>query len=262
MAYSFVLRSRIVLLSIIFFSLILGTKLFLVQVVRGEAYSQSADRQYSTPGGDIYERGTIFFEGKDGQLIAAATQTTGFKVAIEPGKIKDVELAYKKINEIEPLDRADFIAKASKTNDPYEEILHYLSKEEADTLSQEKISGVKIFKEKWRFYPGGSLASHVLGLVGYKDNELGGRYGLERGYNSELQRASRDLYVNFFAEVFSDINRTLFSDKVKEGDLVTTIEPTVQNFLEKKFSSCSSRQSALEILQYQSRKANPLVRLV
>ena len=96
-----------------------------------------------------------------------------------------------------------------------------------------KIPGVSIFKEKWRFYPGGSLASHVLGLVGYKDAELGGRYGLERTYNDELLRTNNNLYVNFFAEVFSDINKTLFNSEAKEGDVITTIEPTVQSFLEK-----------------------------
>ena len=44
-------------------------------------------------------------------------------------------------------------------------------------------------------------------------------------------RNNNDLYVNFFAEVFSDINKTLFKDERPEGDIVTTIEPSVQNFL-------------------------------
>ena len=39
--------------------------------------------------------------------------------------------------------------------------------------------------------------------------------------------------MNFFAEVFSDISRTLFDKSNKEGDIITTIEPTVQNDLEK-----------------------------
>ena len=35
---------------------------FVVQVLRGEAYSELADRQYVTPLENIYERGTIFFK--------------------------------------------------------------------------------------------------------------------------------------------------------------------------------------------------------
>ncbi|MFA6076796.1 MAG: penicillin-binding protein 2 [Candidatus Paceibacterota bacterium] len=216
-------------------------KLFLVQVVHGDTYSESADRQYATPGSDIFERGTIFFQsrgkdGKDGQLIAAATQTTGFKVAIDPGKIADKEFVYQELSKIITLDYDDFINKASKTSDPYEEIAIRLSKEQADAVSALKISGLNIFKQKWRFYPGKTLASHALGLVGYKDTELGGRYGLERQYDSLLSRKNDKPYVNFFAEVFSNINKTLFRQEEVEGDVVTTIEPEVQNFLEKKLT--------------------------
>ena len=234
MTYSFLPRSRVVLLCIIVFSLILTTKLFLVQVVHSNAYSESADRQYAMPGSNIYERGTIFFESKDGQLISAATQTTGFKLAINPSKIVDIENTYQELSKIISLDHDDFTARASKINDPYEEVANHLSKEEADAISLLKISGISIFKEKWRFYPGGSLAAHVLGLVGYKDTELGGRYGLERFYNVELSRNNNNPYVNFFAEVFSNINKKLFENEVPEGDVVTTIEPTVQSLLEKK----------------------------
>lgn len=239
MTYSFIFRSRIALFFIVIFGLILTTKLFLVQVVHGDDYSESANRQYVTPGGSIYERGTIFFqsrnkEGKEGRLIAAATQIAGFKVAINPSKIANKESAYRELSKIITLDYDDFMAKAGKTNDPYEEVANRLSKKEADDISALKISGVSIFKEKWRFYPGGTLASHALGLVGYKGAELGGRYGLERQYNAELLRDKNNSYVNFFAEVFSNINKTLFKREAGQGDVVTTIEPEVQNFLEKK----------------------------
>ncbi len=239
MTYSFISRSRITLSFFILFSLILAGKIFLVQVVHGNIYSESADRQYVTPGGNIYERGTIFFQskskdGKNGQLIAAATHTAGFKIAINPSKIVDKELTYQKLSKIIILDHDDFITKSGKTDDPYEEVANRLSKTEADAVSALKISGLNVFKEKWRFYPGKMLASHALGLVGYRDAELGGRYGLERQYNNELIRNNNNAYVNFFAEVFSNINKTLFEDGTKAGDVVTTIEPEVENFLEKK----------------------------
>ncbi len=242
MTYSFISRSRIVLACVIFFALILLTKLFLVQVVNGDTYSSSADRQYSTPKGDIYERGTIFFQkkGKDGQLISAATQATGFKVAIDTGKITNKEATYDKLSKIITLSRSDFISKASKVNDPYEEVASRITKEKADAINLLKIPGVNIFKEKWRLYPGGVLAAHVLGLVGYKDSELGGRYGLERQYNAELGRNSNAPYVNFFAEVFSNINKAFFDDTA-EGDVVTTIEPTVQGMLEKKLAEVKEK---------------------
>lgn len=241
MRYSFLSRSRAILLGVIFFALILIAKLFLVQIVRGNIYSEAADRQYATPTSNIYERGTIYFLRKDRVLVSAATQTTGFKIAIDPEKITDAENVYQKLSEIVALDHDDFIARASKKNDPYEEIAGRLSKEQVDAISLLKIPGVNIFKEKWRFYPGGSLASHLLGLVGYKDNELAGRYGLERQYDAELSRNNDNPYINFFAEVFSNISKTLFESGVREGDVLTTIEPTVQSFLEKTLSQVEEK---------------------
>ena len=246
MASSSVSRSRVILFSVVIFGLTLSAKLFLVQVVHGGAYSQSADRQYATPSGNIYERGTIFFQkrsvnGEEGQLISAASQTTGFKVAIEPAKIADPEAVYEKLSNVILISFDDFAAKAGKKDDPYEEVANRLTKEEADRVSSLKIPGLHIFKEKWRFYPGGNLASHALGLVAYQGSDLGGRYGLEREYNRELSRNNDNPYVNFFAEVFSNINRSLFEESPGEGDVVTTIEPTVQSFLEKKLTEVRER---------------------
>jgi stage V sporulation protein D (sporulation-specific penicillin-binding protein) len=243
MKSSFLLRSRIILFCIILFAGILAAKLFYVQVIHGNFYSEAADRQYVTPSSDIYERGTIYFSRKDGELVSAATQIAGFKMAIVAAKIPDAEDAYEKISKIKPIDHADFIKKASNSSDPYEEIVGHLSKEEADAISALKIPGISIFKEKWRFYPGESLASHTLGFVGYKGDELGGRYGLERQYDSLLSRNIDNPYVNFFAEVFSNIQDTIFENSEPEGDVVTTIEPQVQSFLEKKLSEVSEKYS-------------------
>lgn len=234
MKYSFLTRSRVVLFFVVLFALILLTKLFFVQIVNGKTYSEAADRQYATSSSDIFERGNIYFERKDGQLVSAATQVSGFKMAINASKIADPEATYEKLSKVVDIARDDFLAKAEKKNDPYEEILHHLSKEQADAISGLKLPGVSIFKEKWRFYPGGNLASHTLGFVGYKGDELGGRYGLERQYDDLLSRDTNNPYVNFFAEVFSNLRKTLFEDEAMDGDIVTTIEPQVQGFLEKK----------------------------
>ncbi|MEX2029242.1 MAG: penicillin-binding protein 2 [Candidatus Paceibacterota bacterium] len=244
MRSNFIFRYRVLICFIIVFSLILTAKLFLVQVVYGNTYAKSADRQYATPISNIYERGTIFFKSKDGQLISAATQTAGFKIAIDPNKITNPENVFEKINAVTPLNRNDFLNKAGQTSGSYREVAHRLSKDTVDAVSALKIPGVTIVKEQWRFYPGEFLSSHTLGLVGYQGSELGGRYGLERQYNTELSRNNNNLYVNFFAEVFSDINRTLFHDEVKEGDVVTTIEPIVAGFLENKLMEVQERYQA------------------
>lgn len=241
MTYSFLSRSRIVLFFIALFSLIIIAKIFYVQVVHSETYKDAAYRQYATPAQNIFERGTIYFTRKDGQLVTAATQTTGYKVAINPSKITDKEGTYKRLSKITTISHDEFVDKVDKKSDPYEEVINHLSKAEADSISALKMPGISIFKEKWRFYPGNDMASHALGLVAYKGDELGGRYGLERQYDSELSRANNSPYVNFFAEVFSNISHTFFSEQVKEGDIVTTIEPEVQGFLEKRIAEVRAK---------------------
>ena len=47
-----------------------------------------------------------------------------------------------------------------------------------------------------------NLASHVLGFVGYKDDKIVGRYGLELYYEPMLKRGSSGLKMNSFAELF------------------------------------------------------------
>ena len=242
MNYSFLLRSRIVFCLFVLFAFALLSKLFLVQIVHNESYKERADRQYSTPSSSLFERGTIYFSSKDGQLVYAATQSTGYKVAINPGKILNKDLSYEKLSQVISLNKDDFFAKANKAGDPYEEIATRLTKTQADQISSLKISGVSIFKEKWRFYPGENLASQSLGFVAYKENELAGRYGLERQYDKTLARGKDDPYINFFAEVFSNINDTFFDKEVKEGDLITTIEPEVQGFLEKMLNDVKEKR--------------------
>lgn len=241
MKYSFSARGRIVFIFVALFAIILLTKLFYVQIVHGKVYQEAANHQYATSSSDIYERGNIYFERKDGQLVSAATQTSGFKLAINPDKIIDPEATYQKLASIASVDHENFVEKARLKSDPYEEVAHKLSKTEADAISALKLPGVNIFKEKWRFYPGGSLAAHTLGFVGYKGDQLGGRYGLERQYDSLLTRNVDNPYVNFFAEVFSNINKTLFENEIPKGDIVTTIEPQVQSFLDKKITEVKDK---------------------
>ncbi|OGI69968.1 hypothetical protein A3A09_02400 [Candidatus Nomurabacteria bacterium RIFCSPLOWO2_01_FULL_42_20] len=226
---------RIRAISIIIFAsyLFLIGKLFLVQIVHGSQYDARADRQYVTPSEKVFERGSIFFKKKDGSKVSAAMTIAGFKLAISPKDIVLPESVYEKLSDIVFINKEDFLARAGKKDDPYEEIAWRLSKEEADKVSALKLNGVFAVREKWRFYPGNEMAAQTIGFVAYKEDDFSGRYGLERFYNDVLSYEGTDLYVNFFAEVFGTLKDTIFKNPKKEGDLITTIEPVVQGFLEK-----------------------------
>ncbi len=232
MTSSFLSRLKIVSIALAVFAVLLITKLFFVQILHGASYSERADRQYATPQGSLFERSAIYFTRKDGELAAVATTTTGFKIAVVPKTLVDLDATYEKLNAIVPVDHDAYVLKTAKKDDPYEEIAMHLTKGEADAVTALALPGVSIYQEKWRFYPGGTLASNILGFVGFQGDTLSGRSGLERYYNDVLTAKADTSYVNFFAEIFSNLRDT-FKNNTQEGDIVVSIDPAIQAYLDK-----------------------------
>lgn len=238
-------RLIIVLSGIGILALLIIGKLFFLQIVHGSDFARRADRQYAPSSIGAFDRGKISATAKDGTHVDLASVTQGFKLAIVPNELADKEAAYTALNTIVPTDHDTFIAHASKANDPYEEIATHLSKEQADAIKALGLKGVYLYQDSWRSYPGGTLASKVVGFVGFKGNLLTGRYGLEREYNDVLSRTGNNVYSNFFAEVFDNLKDT-FTNTAAQGDIVTTIEPTVQGYLEQSLAAAKDKFSADE----------------
>jgi cell division protein FtsI/penicillin-binding protein 2 len=232
MSDNFGIRIRIVSVFILFLGLLFGVKLFWLQIIHGRDYSEQADRQYVTPQGSQFDRGSIFFEKKNGELVSAASLLRGFTVAISPKRITDPERAFTLMSPILPeLNHDEFIAQASKIADPYEEVAIRIPESQASQIKALDIEGVTLYRTSSRFSPLGTLAPHVVGFVSFKGDDLIGRYGLERSYNDVLARTASRLYVNFFAEVFTHITQSS-DDNVTEGDVITNLEPAVQASLQ------------------------------
>lgn len=211
--------------------------------MESDKYVSKADRQYQSASKNVFDRGTIFFTNKDGSLVSAATLNSGFIVAVNPEVLKDPESVWQTLNSIMPTDHDTFITKATKVKDPYEEIAVHVDTDIGKKIGDLKIPGLNVYKDRWRFYPGGNTASHVVGILGYKGDDYAGRYGLERQYDSHLQRTD-GAYVNFFAQIFSDIKSVAQKSEDTEADIITTIEPTVQATLQNIIASTTDRWSA------------------
>ncbi len=239
---SFQIRIRIVIVCILSVAIILLFRLFYLQVIHKNVYALKADKQYVTPSSNIFNRGSIFFSKKDGSLVTAGTITSGFKLAMIPKKIINPKETYLKLESYLEMDEATFINKAAKTSDPYEEIATGLNKEQITEIENLKLDGLSVFKDNWRYYPGGNLASHTLGFLAYKGDDLVGQYGLERYYNNTLSKPKDEAYVNFFAEVFSNISDTI--SNTSTGEIVTTIEPMAQYTLEQELAAALLKWNA------------------
>ena len=210
----------------------MSARLYYLQVMYGDTFVTQAERQNINENTLSYNRGEIYFESKTGEMIPAAISRSGFTVAINPKIIKDPEEIYRNLSQVLALDKEEFLIKAAKKDDPYEEIAKHLNTETADKINALNMYGVTMSTDKWRFYPGGKLASNVIGFVAFKENTLAGRYGLERYYEDILKRDPSKAYNNFFAEFFSNVKESLKDYPQEEGNVITSIEPSVQLFLE------------------------------
>ncbi len=225
-------RIRIIIGAIILIGGIVIMRLFSLQILHSGYFKDRAERQYVTPSGDSFDRGNIYFTSKDGTTVAAATVVRGFKLTITPGLIEDREGTYRAINALLPIDRDEFFTKAAKTSDPYEEIENRIPEQTAAAITALDLPGVSLYRENWRFYPGDELAAKAIGFVSFRGDTLVGNYGLEEYYNDVLSRDSSNFHINFFAEIFANMQSNIFKNTAATGDVVTSIEPTVQAQLE------------------------------
>ncbi len=222
---------------IIAIALVLIVRLYDVQIIKGDSFKDKSERQYGTSRRDEnFDRGLIIFKYKDGRDFFAASNQTGFNLAIDPSALNEAERVYTKLNEITPIDRTDFFKKAAKKTDPYEELVKRIPEDLGLKIADLKLRGVILDKTRWRFYPGNELAAQVLGFIGEKDGTLRGQYGLERYYDDVLKKDTKNLYSNIFVEFYSGVKKT-FGEGQFSGDLVATIEPNVQAYTEEVIAS-------------------------
>lgn len=229
------LKFRLRILSGIFIlaALLLVLRLYFIQIVHGADYREDAMGQYTAPDQDTQTRGSILFTSKDGTEVAAAVMQTGWRIAINPKLIVDTHATYKALNAIVPVDADRYYAGAEKKSDPYEEIAFRASDESAAKIRAQKLPGVILAHDQWRFYPGRELAANAIGFVGFKDDTKTGVYGLEKQYNLTLGIHAKGTTMNPFAEIFTNAQAILSRNPASsEGSIVTSIEPNVERQLE------------------------------
>jgi len=228
-------RVRVITLFFVLIVLVIVGRLYLLQVVRGDAYATRANSQFLPQTSPLLDRGTIYFTDKNDTQITAATLKTGYALAVNPSKVEDAEALYEALKDVTTLSREEFIAKATKKGSQYQLVAQHLDSDQGGKLQAKQLPGLILQQDHWRLYPGGALAAQTLGFVAYNaDNKQEGRYGLERFYNATLEREHNDLYANFFVELFGGIQQ--LTQTSQQGDLITTIEPSVQAELERQLT--------------------------
>lgn len=242
MDYNFAFRIRIIVVCTFLCALVIVARLYHVQILYGEVYEKKAQKQYLKPSLANMNRGSIFFTEKNGDKISVATIKEGYTVSINPKSIKDADQVYEALSEYIEIDKEIFLDKVMKKDNSYFELGKRLESQIGQSINALNLEGVFANKENWRIYPADFLSSHTIGITGLdKNNVLAGRYGLESYYEKILSRKTISSNINFFAELFSNIKKTVFSEESREGDLISSIEPTVASYLEKTLSDTQDK---------------------
>lgn len=232
-------RINIFVFIVILVFILIGVRLFYLQIVHGEEYKKAGEDQYFYTTGDNFDRGAINFSNLSKVSAPAVHMTNEYDLAIDPKTIKnslnddslDIE-GFKKdlyaklvnafdkykpteekleneqeelsIKKVELIDYESFSKKFDKDSS-FEILAINVNEDIANEIIGERIRGVIVNRKKSRVYFEKDIAAKVLGFVGFSGNRKTGLYGLEKYYNDVLEK--NDIKnTNFFAEVFADFN--------------------------------------------------------
>lgn len=244
----FTFRLRMIFGAIVLVGFVLIANLFYIQISHGESFRQQADGQYVVSTYNAFERGSIYFEQLDGTRINAAGQKSGYKISINPSTLqKTADELYNELSPIIEIDKDRLEKAVEKKERTYIEIANKVSKDEGEAVKKTVGKSIQLHSEKWRVYPMKGTAAHVLGFLGYNEDEFAGRYGLERSYEDTLKREDVDLYTNFFARIFHNVKKLVDPTKAPEGDLISTIDPQVQLFFESELKDVQERWDSASV---------------
>lgn len=248
--------------------IVLGMRLFYLQVVRADTFEDLADKNkfriVSIPArrGDIYDR----------DMEVLATSKPVFSVTLTGSEIAEKENVAAKMAEIldDPEITQETILQAlMEQHRPYEPvIIKRLPYDEGIQMvtrieeRREELPGVEIREEPMRYYPLGSLAGHILGTVGliskeeleeyeeynYGMNDWVGKTGLEKVFEHYTQdnkeiglrgKAGADqVEVNAKHQPVSTWSH---KDPVPGNSLVLTLDTDLQSVMEKSMTEVLER---------------------
>lgn len=160
-------------------------RLYNLQVFSYSSYRALAEGQHMLYQELFAQRGEIYLKDKNNLYPVAVNRETKMAYAV-PKEMENVKDSAGKIAEMLALSREDLENRLGNPEDMYEVLKHRLTDEEIEKIKNAKLAGVHLEDEFYRYYPSGELAANVLGFVGWKDDDFGGRYGLEAYFDDAL----------------------------------------------------------------------------
>ena len=237
---------RINALAFLFFAMVilLLFRFYGLQIVQYAQYRALAEGQHSFFKNLIPKRGEIFMKDRGGLYPIAVNRETKTAYAVSK-EIENATEAAARVAPILQMDVAELKAKLEKPDDMYEVLKHRLSDEEVEQIRNLKIKGIRLSDENYRYYPSSELAANVVGFVGWKNDVLGGRYGLESYFDEQMKGVEGSLFHERDASGGWIGGGQKEISQAKDGDtIILTLDHIVQYQAEKILKSATERYGA------------------
>ena len=227
----------ILIIVIFLFTLAIIYRLFVVQVIQGNFFIALASDQHEIYRSLFPERGKIYLKDTrtdQEKLFPFATNKELSLVFAIPQKIDDVDEVMEKLQEVFEFgegETEDLKSRLDKKDDPYEPIKHFVGEEEVKKLEDLNLSGISYLPETVRYYPEGSVGSHILGFYGFRGDteERVGQYGLEGYFNEELEGEPGSLKTEGdIAGRLITFSEREIREAVDGDDIVLTVDHAIQ----------------------------------
>ncbi|HUQ94320.1 MAG TPA: penicillin-binding protein 2, partial [Bryobacteraceae bacterium] len=164
-------------------ALLIGLRLFHLQIVSHADYKKQANAQHERVLEIPAPRGAIL--DRDDRTLALSI--TLKSVVANPLLMPDLPVTAEVLARVLSLDGRELLHRmktASATGSGFLWVKRKVTTEEAERVRLLKLTGVEFRDETSRMYPKGSLAAHVLGSVDHEDR---GSAGIELGLQDELE---------------------------------------------------------------------------
>ncbi|GBE16999.1 stage V sporulation protein D [bacterium BMS3Abin15] len=178
-------RIYILVFFIILAAAVIFIRLYSLQVVAHNKYLSLAQNQHEIFQELVPERGEIFLKDGKSTYPLAVNQDLQMAYAV-PREVEEPEKIALMIASILDIDEGLLKEKFSDENDLFEIIKHKLTDEEISKVKELDLPGIYMMPEKFRYYPAGGLAAHIVGFVGSDGEKYTGRYGIESYWEEEL----------------------------------------------------------------------------
>ncbi len=217
--------------------LILGGRLFYLQVIKSYKFGALAEGQHTFYYKIPPRRGKIL----DSELRNIAVSFDIPSCYANPRRIKNKDEVAQKISEYFNLDESTVRDKLAKDK-AFVWIKRYISQKEKENIGELDGYHVGLIKESKRFYPDNELTAHVVGFVGIDNTGL---EGLELYYNDYLQgspglslvgRDAKGRHIESESEVIYEALDGL--------NLVLTIDKYIQHVAERELDKAYKKYKA------------------